>query len=57
MTRTITFIACMATIVLCAWHVVLGRMWAACAGLAGVGLLLIDLGSRPQGKPTKEPIP
>ena len=49
MTR-LTLIVCIAALFACGWQVATGRGLLACVGIAGAGLLLIDLGSRPQDK-------
>lgn len=49
MTR-LTLIICAIALFICGWQVATGRGLLACVGIAGAGLLLIDMGSRPQDK-------
>lgn len=47
---SLTRIVCAGVLFACGWQVATGRGLLACVGIAGAGLLLIDLGSRPQDK-------
>ena len=44
-------IVCVIALFICGWQVATGRGLLACVGIAGAGLLLIDLGSREEKKP------
>jgi len=50
MTR-LTIIVCAIALFICGWQVATGRGLLACVGIAGAGLLLIDLGSRKEPRP------
>lgn len=50
MTR-LTLIVCAIALFACGWQVATGRGLLACVGIAGAGLLLIDLGIREEKKP------
>lgn len=50
MTR-LTILVCIAALFACGWQVATGRGLLACVGIAGAGLLLIDLGSRKEPRP------